>query len=847
LKQINLEAFKAFLRKCLHAAGRQQYQLAEEMHIDFRVLSRKLNGTNDSRLFDKEVTQIILILARWRAINTRAEALLLLELAQLQPDVFSDEEWKQPPLSQLEEGEPQHNLSAPLTRFVGREEQVGRLRKLLARDDTRLVTLVGPGGSGKTRLAQHVAGELTECFAQGVWTVMLAAVNDPTLVLQSIMQTLYIQSSPDSSPVQSLIAYLRHKKLLLILDNFEQVAGAASLVGELLAAAPGLKILVTSRAVLQVYGENEFEVPPLKLPDAAQILNKETAERYGAVQLFVERARLVDPGFALTDENASLIAQICARVDGLPLALELAAARIKLLTPEKLLEKLSGARLAVLKGGPRNVSDRHHTLLNTIKWSYNLLSPNAQAWFARLGVFNGGWSLDAVDAMMQAIAGPHVEDEEDLSLSETALDLLDHLLKNSLLVKPASTDKLSRFTMLETLREYALARLKARGEIECLQDWHACYYLVLAEEAESGLKGPQQLAWLVRLRAEQDNFRAALEWSLERARDGATMSMKTSEPEAQICALEVSLRLAAALRSFWEWQGYLVEGRAWLKAALEIPLKDPVGRMTLAARAKALTCLARLYCLQNEQKKSVTLADESIALLRQLDDPRGLAMALFYRAWPPIALGDYELPQSLFEQALQLLSLADDPWLRAQIIFLRGDLAGFTGDYELMHSCFAQSKAMFEQLGDRSAIADLLKDQGGMAILEGNYAESIANLLQSIEMIQELGYKQFLGTGMGLLGFAVGIRGEPDPITATVQAVQLWGASNGLLGAIGSASWLSNHPTAQEMIMLIRARVDDTTWKDAYRRGRSLTVEQAMAAFRESQAARGEQAGNSQT
>src|SRR5712691_2909880 len=842
MKQINLEAFKAFLRKCLHAAGRQQYQLAEEMHIDFRVLSRKLNGTNDSRLFDKEVTRIILILARWRAINTRSEAFHLLELAQLQPDVFSDEEWKQPPLSQLEKGEPQHNLSAPLTRFVGREEQVERLRKLLTRDDTRLVTLVGPGGSGKTRLAQHVAGELTGCFAQGVWTVMLAAVNDPSLVLQSIMQTLYIQSSPDSSPVQSLIAYLRHKKLLLILDNFEQVAGAATLVGELLAAAPGLKILVTSRAVLQVYGENEFEVPPLKLPDAAQVLNKETAEQYGAVQLFVERARLVDPGFALTDENASLIAQICARVDGLPLALELAAARIKLLTPEKLLEKLSGTRLAVLKGGPRNVSDRHHTLLNTIKWSYDLLSPNPQAWFARLGVFNGGWSLEAVEAMMQAIAGSHVDDQEDLSLSETALDLLDHLLKNSLLVKPASTDKLSRFTMLETLREYALARLKTRGEIERLQDWHTCYYLRLAEEAEVGLKGAQQLVWLARLKAEQDNFRAALEWSLEQARDGATMSMKTSEPEAQICALEVSLRLAAALRPFWEWQGYLVEGRNWLEAALEIPLKDTVGRMTLAARAKALTCLARLYCLQNEQKKCVTLADESIALWRQLDDPRGLAMALFYRAWPPIALGDYELPKSLFEQALQLLSLADDPWLRAQIIFLRGDLAGFTGDYELMHSCFAQSKAMFEQIGDRSAIADLLKDQGGMAILEGNYAESIANLLQSIEMIQELGYKQFLGTGMGLLGFAVGIRGEPDPITASVQGVQLWGASNGLLGAIGSASWLSNHPTAQEMIMLIRARVDDTTWKDAYRRGRSLTAEQSMAAFRESQAARGEQA-----
>jgi predicted ATPase len=835
LKYINRGAFREYLRKCLRASGRFQQQLAEEMYLEPRVLSRKLRGTSDSRLFDEDVKQIIHILAEWRAINTRAEACHLLELAQLKPDIFSEAEWQTFPLNQLEEGEPQHNLSAPLTRFVGREKQVERLRILLAQDDTRLVTLVGTGGSGKTRLAQHVAGELTWSFAQGVWSVMLAPVRDSDLVLQSIMQTLYIQSSPDSSPAQSLIAYLRHKKLLLILDNFEQVTGAAKLVGELLAAAPGLKILVTSRAVLRLSGEHEFEVPPLNLPDPALALNIETAAHYDAIQLFVERARLVDPDFALTGENAPTIAQICARADGLPLALELAAARIKSLTPEKLLERLSRARLAVLKGGTRDVPDRHQTLLKTIQWSYDLLSPTAQAWFARLGVFDGVWSLDAVEAMMQALATSPIKDDEDLALSDLALDLLDQLLNNSLLVKPATEDAQGRFTMLETLREYALARLKEHGEIERLQDWRACYYLGLAEEAELGLRGAQQLAWLARLRAEQDNFRAALQWSLAQARSGA--SLKMSATSAEICAIEVSLRLTAALRPFWEWQGYLVEGRNWLEAALEIPLKDTVGRITLAARAKALSCLARLYCLQNEQKKCVTLADESIALWRQLDDPSGLAMALFYRGWSPISEGDYALAKSLLEQALQLFSPADDPWLHAQLIFLLGDVAGFTGDYKLMHSYFAQSKAMFVQIGDRSAIADLLKDQGGMKILEGNCTGSIANLLQSLEISQELGYKQFLGTGMGLLGFAVGIRGEPDAITASVQAAQLWGASNGLLGAIGSASWLTNHPTAQEMIMLIRARVDDTTWKDAYRRGRSLTVEQAMAAFRESQAA----------
>ena len=434
---------------------------------------------------------------------------------------------------------------------------------------------------------------------------------------------------------------------------------------------------------------------------------------------------------------------------------------------------------------------------------------------------------------MQAIVDSPVRNEEDISLSDSALDLLDQLLNNSLLVKPATKDAQGRFTMLETLREYALARLEEHGEIERVQDWHACYYLGLAEEAELGLRGAQQLAWLARLRSEQDNFRAALQWSLAQARSGASLKMNANGID--ICAIEVSLRLTAALRPFWEWQGYMIEGRNWLKAALESPLNDRVKRTTLAARAKALSCLAHLYSLQNEQGSSVTVAEESIALWRQLDDPAGLAMALFHRAWAPISQGEYELAKSLCKQAIQLLSPADDVWLRAQILFLLGDVAGFSGDYELMRTYFTQSNAMFEQIGDRSAVADLMKDQAGMAILEHNYTWAITHLLKSIDICQELGYKQFLGTGMGLLGFAVGIRGEPDAISASVQAAQLWGASNGLLGVIGSNSWLSNHTTAQEMIMRIRARVDDTTWKEAYRRGRSLTVEQAMTAFRASQ------------
>ncbi len=831
MKYIQTAAFREHLRKRLRAAGRFQQDLAEEMHLDPQVLSRKLRGTGDSHLFDDDVKRIIRILTAWRVINTRPEAYHLLELAQLQPDIFSEEDWHTPPLNQLEEGEPQHNLSAPLTRFVGREELVERLRSLLTRDDTRLVTLVGPGGSGKTRLAQHVAGELTESFAQGVWTVMLAPVRDPALVLQSIMQTLSIQSSPDSSSTQSLIVYLRHKKVLLILDNFEQVADAADLVGELLAAAPGLTILVTSRVVLRLSGEFEFKVPPMNFPDATQSLAKETAAQYDAVQLFVERARLVAPDFALTDENASTITQICARVDALPLALELAAARIKLLTPKQLLVKLSGARLAVLKGGRRDMPERHQTLLKTIQWSYNLLSSATQVWFARLGIFDGGWSLDAVEAMMQALANSPRGDDDEFALSDSALDLLDSLFDNSLLVKPAATEAQERFTMLETLREYALGQLHERGEIECLRDWHTCYYLGLAEEAELGLRGAQQMAWLARLRAEQENFRAALRWSLEQARNGQTLKMNASG--AELCATEVSLRLAGALRPFWEWQGYIVEARTWLEAALDLPLPERVEQTTRAARAKALCGLARLHCLQNAQEKSIAAAEESIALWQQLDDHAGLAMSLYQRAWPAISLGEYILAKKLLEQSLTLLS-ADNAWLRGQVIFLLGDLAGFDGNYDVMRSYFAQSMEIFEQLGDRSSIADVLKDHSGMAVLEGNLEWAIANLSESIAISQELGYMQYIATGMGLLGFAVSMRGKPDETTAIIQALHLWGASSGLLGTIGSIPHLSNFPIVHETLMRYRASLDDATWKQAFRYGRSLTVEQAMTAFRES-------------
>ncbi len=557
--------------------------------------------------------------------------------------------------------------------------------------------------------------------------------------------------------------------------------------------------------------------------------------RYGSVQLFVERARAVALDFALTADNAATIAQICARVDGLPLALELAAARVKLLPLALLLQRLSAARLSVLTGGARNLPGRQQTLRNTVTWSYDLLSPAGQAWFARLAVFSGGWSLEAAEAMTQAVAagkGSAQSGDESASCEgeNSALDMLEQLVDNSLLVRLPVTGEQARFTMLETLREYALERLSAQGELERLRDWHACYYLAVAEAAGAGLRGAQQLVWQARLVAERDNFRAALEWSLQRARarTGNETIAPGTAPSDGLLPTELCLCLAAALRPYWEWQGHLVEGRDLLEATLALPLGDWAGETLRAARAKALSEAARLVCLQDEQSRAAALAEESIALWRELDSPLGLATALLYRGWSATALGDYALAKSVYEQGLQLLSPANDVWLRAQLLFYLGAVAGFTRDFEQMRAFYAQSRELFEQVGDKSAVADVLKDQGGMAILEGKYSEAIANLQESIELSYQLGYKQFVATGLGLLGFAVGMRGEPAPTLASLQAAKLWGATIGLLGAIGSSSWLETLVPVQEMILQIRARADRQQWREAWFAGRALTEEEAI-------------------
>src|SRR5437588_7954474 len=438
--------FSDSVQTYLRTSGYPQKELAGELGLNPKVLSRKLNGSGNAHLTLLEVKRIIITLAQWHALTAQEEALHLLELAEVGPAIFSNDEWQTPPLSTLaaKRAQPtpfsdssfpmythQHNLPAPTTRLIGREWAVMRLRQLLKREDVRLVTLVGSGGSGKTRLALFVASELVGMFAQGVWFVELARQYDPALVPMNIMQALNIQSTPGLPPLQSLLTYLKNRQLLLVLDNFEQVGEATPVVDEMLAAVPGLKVLVTSRAVLRLSGEHTFSVPPLDVPARYNALDRRELSQYGAVQLFIERAQAIEPDFALTAENAAVIAQICARVDGLPLALELAAARVTVLPPAMLLERLSKARLPVLTRGARNLPSRQQTLRNTIMWSYDLLSSVEQAWFPRLGVFTGSWSLEAAEAMMQGLAA----DLGGAPDSGSLLDMLAQLVDNSLLVR----------------------------------------------------------------------------------------------------------------------------------------------------------------------------------------------------------------------------------------------------------------------------------------------------------------------------------------------------------------------------------------------------------------------------
>ena len=622
-----------------------------------------------------------------------------------------------------------YNLPAQLTWLIGRAHELQALSTLLRQPEVRLVTLTGTGGVGKTRLGLQVATDLLDDFADGVCFVSLASISNPDLVTATIAQTLGIQEAGEQSLSELLQAYLRSKRLLLLLDNFEQIAEAAPRLVDLLTSCPGLKILVTSRAVLHLRGEHEFPVPPLALPDLTHLPEGEALAQYAAVALFLECAQTARPDLQLTPANTRTIAEICVRLDGLPLAIELAAARIKLLSPQALLARL-GHRLQVLTSGARDVPVRQQTLRNTLAWSYDLLDAQEQRLFRRLSVFVGGYTLTAVEGLYTALG----------EMPAHVLDGVASLMDKSLLRQVEQEGEEPCLLMLATIREFGHEALAADGEMESIRWAHANYYLTLAEEAELELVGPQGARWLDRLEREHDNLREALSWSLEQVGDAGT-----GEDE---CSREIALRLAGALREFWRVRGHLSEGRTFLERALAAREESEA-----FVRAKALLAAATLTYVQGEYERAETLCQESLALYRELEDQPGIAHSLHELGLVASTRGDTATARSLLAESLALARAVDDEQLTAWVLLHQGQVESSQGEYGKARALFEESLAIHRRWQNKRLIAQTLSQLAQVLLVSGRDQAQVPSLLEEcLAVSREIGFTQGIAAAFGLAG-----------------------------------------------------------------------------------------------
>jgi predicted ATPase len=599
------------------------------------------------------------------------------------------------------------NLPVPRTGFVGRQKEMASAKELLLRQDARLVTVTGPGGIGKSRLAVEVATSLVDRFPGGIHFVPLASVSDPGLIASVIVQTLGIREAGGQSPLAMLEEYFRGwfgRPTLLLLDNFEHLMQAAATVAELLAAAPNLKIMVTSRAALHVYGEHELPLPPLALPDSPSLPELDVLSQYPAVALFVQRAIAVKPDFELNRENATAVSEICVRLDGLPLAIELAAARVKVLSPTSMRTRLK-SRLHLLTGGARDLPQRQQTLRAAIDWSYDLLSPTEQKLFRRLSVFVGGCNLEGAEAVCDA------KGDLDLELLDGMASMVDKSLVQQ--IEPAQGE--SRFVMLETIREYGLEKLTASEDEGLTKRAHAAYCLVLAEEAPTESSSAEDVEWVERFGLECDNFRAALDWLIGTGNG------------------EWGLRLGTALFRFWETREYLTEGRDWLGKLLELPGSAAPTNM----RVRATFAAGALAGEQRDYAAAVALFGESLDIARQLGDKRGSAVSLNALGVNAQERGELASARSLLEESLVLWRESNDQKAIAHSLSNLANVVKSQGEYSRASSLYAECLSIFQALGDRAGVAWSLNCQGDVAREQGDFALARTLYEQGLAIFRE--------------------------------------------------------------------------------------------------------------
>lgn len=736
--------------------------------------------------------------------------------ALAQPSVSSSE---QPP------GDARPNLPAPRGNFVGREREILEVKRELAM--TRLLTLTGPGGSGKTRLALEVARDLVGAYSDGVWLVELDPLSEEELVPQAVARALGLREQPGKPLDSALIDALREKETLLILDNCEHLIDAAARLAEaLLSSCSHLHLLATSREALGVVGETRWSVPPLSVPGSEHPLTVGELERFESARLFADRASKRHPRFELTPENARAVAEICERLEGIPLAIELAAARIGVLSAEQISDRL-GQSPKLLTKGERTADHRHSTLRATLDWSYELLGGHEQALFRRLSAFAGGFTLEAAESVG---TGGSID-------AGDVLELLSMLVDKSLVVAEESWETGARYRLLEPIRQYAREKLSVSGEGEAVGRRHAAFFLALAEEAEPELKGPRQARWLDRLETEHDNFRAALSWSLGRG-------------------VDLGPRIACALRLFWYTRGYLSEGRTYLEAAA----RSDVAPATV--RAKALVGLGWIAEPQGDYERASAAYEESLKLYRECDDKKGVASALGDLGSLALDQGDYEQAGSLLEESLRLHRELESREDVIGVLDGLGVLASAKGDRDQSISFFSEalvlsrglgnvrrtasslgnlgitmlvhgdteeatvlleeSLAQFRNIGDISNIAVGLVYSALAALTQGDHERARVLCKESLELLQKSENRQLIADCLEVLAAATAAQGRAQ------RAARLWGAAEALRAEIGVPLQPEDSKLLDPYLAAARLSLGENAWQTSLAEGRAMVPEQSV-------------------
>ncbi len=703
--------------------------------------------------------------------------------------------------------EPRTNLPIQLSSFVGRERELAQVKRMLT--TSRLVTLVGAGGCGKTRLAIQVVGELITEYPDGVWLVELGALSDPALIAQKAASVLGLGEESDRPLLDMLTDYLRVKNLLLILDNCEHLISACAQLAEtLLLACPNLRILATSRETLGIAGESAFGVPSLSVPDPRHVssVGVDLASDlipYEGVRLFIERAVAVQPNFKMTNANAPAVAQICYRLDGIPLAIELAAARVKVLSVEQVAARLDD-RFRLLTGGSRTALPRHQTLQALIDWSYDLLPEVERVLLRRLSVFAGGWALEAGETVC---AGDRIQ-------ADDVLDLLTHLVDKSLVLVEERNGE-ARYRMLDTIQQYAREKVLSSGDAARVRARHLDFFLKVAEEAESELRSAEQLTWSNRLETEHDNLRAALGWS-----------QSSGETES-------GLRLAGALFWFWRLRGYANEGRRWLEGMLmsagesgrtqaqakalwaagflAVGQGDIVaGRVRLGeglaifrelgdqeGTADSLLGLGRAAYFQGDYAAARSLLEESLSISRMAGYQSGSAQALYRLGMVILIQGDYAQARPLFEESVAIFRALGDRWGLSYSLSALGEEALRRGDYAIAHSVLEESLTVFQKLGSKSGIAMSLSELGWLALSQGDYLAARSRLEESLALRREMGYRVGMAIALNLLGDVALHQGNYQQakslIDKSLKLRKEVGSKSGIAWSLQNLGYLAQH------------------------------------------------------